>query len=41
MSGKLYPEDFIIKAEKQFIERALSFPSAATLFNIPPHSLSA
>ncbi|OCT01460.1 transposase, partial [Salmonella enterica] len=41
MSGKRYPEDFIIKAEKQFIERGHSFPSVATRLDIPPHSLSA
>ncbi len=41
MSGKRYPEEFIIKAVKQFIERGHSVSSVATRFDITPHSFYA
>lgn len=41
MSGKRYPEKFIIKAVKQVIERGHSVSSVATRFDITTHSLYA
>ncbi|ASQ27559.1 hypothetical protein B6D48_01290 [Salmonella enterica subsp. enterica serovar Paratyphi B] len=39
MSGKRYPEEFIIKAVKQVIERGHSVSSVATRLDITTHSL--
>ncbi|KYD40339.1 transposase [Salmonella enterica] len=41
MSGKRYPEEFIIKAVKQVIERGHSVSSVATRLDITTHSLYA
>ncbi len=41
MSGKRYPEEFIIKAVKQVIERGHSVSSVATRLDITIHSLYA
>ncbi len=41
MSGKRYPEEFIIKAVKQVIERGHSVSSVSTRLDITTHSLYA
>ncbi len=36
MSGKRYPEEFIIKAVKQVIERAILFPASQHVLILLP-----